>query len=889
MTAETERIAREIIEDLGLVSDSTPAPRAIDAEDAVAVPGRSIVGGRNSAADIQGITDAQRRQLQYLRGEPFVARVVVEDVATQKVEAYLFCRAAPPVRSASKYGKLASYRNNGLGVIAECPADESVEIDLPNGRVRKLRVVERTRLRPQFDDEGWDGLENQVELWGIVGRRIPSLRQHLRRHVPVAPSAVEDDPYAQAEQEEAAAAAEQARRDGARREARRTLSLRDQAILDRFQGRVFRLPLAQRIFLSGPAGTGKTTTLIKRLGQKLDTEFWDETERVRIGAVDPASWVMFTPTELLKLYLKEAFAKEQVAAPESCVKTWMAERVRLARDVLGILRTASSGQFTLKPEPLLASEESTRVWELFVAFQTFLEAETVNRFATAFDAVERTAPVGELRYAAADLRKRAGGTLAYEKLFDLVARQAELAKYEKALDKELEQATQRIGRALLARHPGLLNELAARIDALLASTTPAEDDEEDEEDVLPMPGASERNRALRALDRALAALAAQKGRASRRSARYAALLGFLGDRVPPDAELAELDRITVLRRSVAFLAASHRSLTEDVPRSFQRFRRRSLRADGPYTPAQRDRIVRGEISGSELDVVILAMLRAVRRLAARPDRTASGITLALVNAVLGEYRVQVLVDEAADFSAVQLACMYGLSHPTFSSIFAAGDLRQRMTSTGFQSFDELAQIAPDFVEEKITIGYRQSARLTALAGDVAKLIPGGEADVAAHHDGEADDVAPLLLERASEAAGVASWIADRVGDIERALGAIPSIAVFVTSDAEIPGIVEALRPRLDERHVGVRGCPGGAVVGLDNEVRVFAAEYIKGLEFEAVFLVGVDRLATVSPGLFHQTLYVGATRATRYLGLTCEDALPVTVEHIRPRFGAAWS
>ena len=48
----------------------------------------------------------------------------------------------------------------------------------------------------------------------------------------------------------------------------RGISLRDQAILDKIQDDIFRMPLKSTLMLKGPPGTGKTTTLIKRLAQK---------------------------------------------------------------------------------------------------------------------------------------------------------------------------------------------------------------------------------------------------------------------------------------------------------------------------------------------------------------------------------------------------------------------------------------------------------------------------------------------------------------------------------------------------------------------------------------------------------------------------------------------
>ncbi len=56
-----------------------------------------------------------------------------------------------------------------------------------------------------------------------------------------------------------------------------------------------------------------------------------------------------------------------------------------------------------------------------------------------------------------------------------------------------------------------------------------------------------------------------------------------------------------------------------------------------------------------------------------------------------------------------------------------------------------------------------------------------------------------------------------------------------------------------------------------------------------MFFLGIDRLAEREPELFDKYLYVGATRAATYLGLTCNEALPARIAHLGPRFGSDWS
>lgn len=55
---------------------------------------------------------------------------------------------------------------------------------------------------------------------------------------------------------------------------------------------------------------------------------------------------MFTPSELLKHYLKEAFDRELVPASDDRIKTWNSFRSDLACNNLDILKSANGGKFT---------------------------------------------------------------------------------------------------------------------------------------------------------------------------------------------------------------------------------------------------------------------------------------------------------------------------------------------------------------------------------------------------------------------------------------------------------------------------------------------------------------------------------------------------------------
>jgi DNA helicase IV len=145
-----------------------------------------------------------------------------------------------------------------------------------------------------------------------------------------------------------------------------------------------------------------------------------------------------------------------------------------------------------------------------------------------------------------------------------------------------------------------------------------------------------------------------------------------------------------------------------------------------------------------------------------------------------------------------------------------------------------------------------------------------------------------LLVGAADLVSVVDWLARRILEIERFVGQLPSIAVFVNNELEVQPVADALNKALSGESTQVVACPRGQVIGQDNDVRVFDVQHIKGLEFEAVFFIGIDRLAGLHPQLFDKYLYVGTTRAATYLGFTCNTALPAAIAGLRPMFVPNW-
>lgn len=255
-------------------------------------------------------------------------------------------------------------------------------------------------------------------------------------------------------------------------------------------------------------------------------------------------------------------------------------------------------------------------------------------------------------------------------------------------------------------------------------------------------------------------------------------------------------------------------------------------------------------------------------------------------------RTIVAVDEATDFSSVQLACMHALAHPRFNSFTLCGDLMQRLTSYGLSQWESLNALIPNVRVEVLSRSYRQSPRLLSVAADLYTMSVGKPAPfTSAYDESEYEQIPPLLLENAADVGKLAAWLCDRVIEIfEIHRRQLPSIAIFVAEETDIAPLHKAIAGPLAENAIDVEACPGGRILGNQAKVRIFSVGFIKGLEFEAVFFLNLDTMHQQNPGLVDKFLYVGLTRARTFLGVTSIGAFPATLDPIKPHFADAnWS
>ena len=833
------------------------------------------------------ISQANRESYQVLVAEPAIARVVVVDEEGEE-KTYYICRTTP----VSGFPNLASYRAP-VGRLASLAI--GAEFTLPNGTV--VEVLERAQLRPNALADGWDSRDTVVEAEHFGPFTIESLRALLTE---VAGEEVTEDILGQLLAEETVKANII---DGVRRSVITKMGLRDQPILDQYQDEIFRLPLDKRLLILGPPGTGKTTTLIRRLGQKLDMAFLEEGEQRLVETVSSVqgiahanSWLMFTPTELLKQYLKEAFAREGVPASDLRIRTWHDYRRELARNAFGVLRTASGGgTFVLKDGLVSLSEAALeRPIQWFDDFDTWQRKAYVQELHDAATQLHeaKTPEVLSLGARLQDILSRAAdGALAA--MFGSLA--VEIAKVQALVSSLKEGSDAKIKAALnlqLNRNRAFLDELARVIDSLQqAQATDADDQDDpdaDEEEDATAPHTSRAaalNTYMQAV-RAQARAAASKRTVSKAS-RNGKIIEWLGDRGLTEADRAEVGASLLVQASARRFVNPIKRYLDGIPKRYRAFRRERQPANTWY---RHEGFEARDIHPLELDIVLLAILRAAGDLISRPNvlRDIDSPAWSSLQPILGHYRNQILVDEATDFSPIQLASMAALAHPRLRSFFACGDFNQRLTTWGARSADDLKWVFADFDIKEITVSYRQSKQLNDLARAMIRAVGGTEQDASLPAHMDSVGVAPALLEHATNAEAIVGWLADRIREIERFVGQLPSTAVFVNTEDDVTPVANALNAALAEHNIQVIACREGQAVGQESNVRVFDIQHIKGLEFEAVFFVGIDQLATLHPALFDKYLYVGTTRAATYLGVTCQGTLPSAIESLRTHFCQDW-
>lgn len=559
------------------------------------------------AQSLRTIQEGRELDCAKLMHEPAIARLVIADDDDNQEELYISrAGTVDPVRL-----KLCSYLSP-KGQLASYAVGDYKPVRLPSG-TKNYEVLEKATFSPVFGAE-WDSRPAIVHSQEGAPLTIKSLRDLLSK------AGFAEDEVDELERLLAEADAADNVVAGLRRSTLTAMQLRIQPLLDQFQSEIFRLPLDSRLAIFGPPGSGKTTTLVKRLRQKLDFAFLEEEERDLVAKPGPSgldhahSWLMFTPTTLLKEYVKAALSREDVPVIDDRIQTWDDYRRAIARRSLPILRSGSRKGMVIRPEPgILKAETVSNQIAWFDAFTEFQQdlflkelGEAAVRIAESDDA--RIAAVGRQIGAAIERGQGRPSRL----ISELAGLLDELQRLAAGSREETRQTLRRILGLEVRRDTAFLDALAR----FVATLTPENEDElddpdgdDDEDELVPQ---SDRRAAEAAFIRALRSKAVSdvSKRAPSKTSRNAQVLAWLEERGVSLPPLAEVGERILLQRAMARIAKAPADFITKIPARYRRFRREAG-ADGQWfeaVPAAAD------VDALEVDIVILAMLRAASQI-----------------------------------------------------------------------------------------------------------------------------------------------------------------------------------------------------------------------------------------------------------------------------------
>jgi predicted nucleotidyltransferase len=678
---------------------------------------------------------------------------------------------------------------------------------------------------------------------------------------------------------------------------RTTTSIRQQFLLDAAQNKIKRSKLFNGpLVIDGGPGTGKTTLLIHRIQYLLDKEIeGDENLQVKLSNEEAAyirnqktGWIFFTPTTLLKKYLEQAMNVEGLAASDETVRTWDQQR-EILKTLLQFF-TGSKGFMSYRDSKSLWNLTALEVISLTKEFDTFYLAYLKNKV----DKIRSYASLAtpwkrDATRISALLSERSTGD--YQSLIRTINQlKDEFRELRQQTSKDYNDQIS----DLVTRVQGRLkDEDKTWFKDLFQKSTETLDSESDEDegnenfeddatagrfeyDVNKTIRKAIRNRSIQTIDPS-----------HRLSPRDQQVFSKVGALVPEGRIETIASAATFLKCFNAIFEGSDTFILSPLVTIYKAFRRNKLTSIEWLSEETRARISAiieqaprsRRLHDDEIDFLILASLRLARTFWIASPEIFRGSNQNTIAAFRECMKGIVAVDEATDFSPVQLSCMYLLSMPRINSITFSGDLMQQMSNRGLTSWESVKELFPSVEVKSLIKSYRQTPRLLKLASTLYKSRFGRDPNFVTAEDGS--DNPPPLYKISSNLKEKAQWIAVRIVELFVLYeNVIPNIAIFVKDDESILPLAKALNDthELYDKGVQVKPCLGDTI-GSADYVRVFNINLIKGMEFESVFFVDVDQY--IDEDILDKLIYVGVSRATYYLAITLIEKFPEELIPIR--------
>ena len=681
---------------------------------------------------------------------------------------------------------------------------------------------------------------------------------------------------------------------------RKNAELRYQPILDPWQEEIKRSLLYNgTLAINGGPGTGKTTSLIQRI--KFLTDYIaieeylpDLTKSQKEKITSGNNWIFFSPSDLLKQFLKNSMTQEGLMANDETVKVWSNYKSILIKKYKLINSDTQNPFLVLRRnadiEFLPTNSKSLK--KIIISFENFFIEHQIKK-------LQRLTSVDITQFEWKIVGRSIQNYIIRQKkkynLDDLIRLYFNI---QEVFNQDVRNIATEFFKILKEAAANIIVELEKKkivIDDIkelfirweqetiiedIDEPTDIEDNIEEYSDEVDEGNFN--SKLLSKIKSLIRKLSIQKyDKSQRLSARDKELNVIITKAINIDS-FSDFDKLGQYAFFIKYFERSTKgivsNLFSEIPMLYKSFRKQSFKDKKlPFNKTILKQIIEGEndknkrIHPEEQAFLIYFINNLIRKTYKVSKLKADKINHNYFEGFREFSKPVIGVDEATDFHIIDLLCIHSLSDIEISSISFSGDLMQRLTKTGLKDWNDLKFFIPNTVVKELVISYRQSPTLLEIAQELYKTATSKDAEYISYMDKDENEPKPLFFinDNVDE---TMEWISERIIEIYKAYGnSIPSIAIFLPNDEGLEAFANNLGEidRLADVDINVKAYKNGIGLGDANTVRVFSIDYIKGLEFEAVFFHNIDYLLrNKDTELMYKNLYVGLSRASFYLGIT---------------------
>ena len=673
--------------------------------------------------------------------------------------------------------------------------------------------------------------------------------------------------------------------------------LRFNPILDPVQNRIKTQNLFNgvTIVIDGGPGTGKTTTMIQRLKyltdwDAIEEDFLEETNRYGLSASQrdalkraieqDRDWIFFSPSELLKEYLKEAMDKEGLTKIGAKVWNWDEYRKKIIREkyVLVGASTDNTPFVMARTNEQLIYNSSDVISE----FNDFLLDQLKNLKDRLPKLPEDTQKYLWVNIATA-IRDRLSNTedFSIQQFIQLFYNLEQLYSADcKELLDENRTRVKNIADELFAYLLDDEERYQQMAELIERNSSQEQSDEEEEEEAENEPEQTEIDEAEE-LSLKVSRLIkqwfkrycyAQLNSEIKLTARQEKVTSIVEPLLKEEhkEQMTRVGELALFEQFAKYTRGVKSNIFGGFAAKYKRFRRNVFanKSEGWNLTILQELLQRRE--GKELHAqeqslligTINNIVKEVKKIVKTP------INHVFVEAYNDLCRPIIGVDEATDFSKFDIYAMESLLSENFNSLTLSGDLMQRLTCSGITEWNYIEPIVKNMKVLEMKTSYRQSTSLLKVAKDLYYDTIGEEPDYVAHL--KSTKVPKPIAYCSNDEHAKVNWIEQRIGEVYKAYGKkLPSIAIFLNNKEDIPRFVRQLEDTdfAVDNGIGVVDGSAGNVLASSNQIRVYPIDVVKGMEFDVVFFHNIDD-ANVDENLIKRYIYVGVSRAAFFLGIT---------------------